>query len=643
MAGLGVGLGTIGSPFNGPALITNEASIEVAQDTMFAFATKQADTAAGYIVQLGNASAGLAPPTIEPQFPTGPAAPGITLLDAPTVDEVTWVAPGLPPQFTAELDLGDIVFDPLTDTAPILAFPDAPTFNEEAPVAPDVDLSFEMPTLDLTLPSPPSLISVSVSPFGGVNMPTFDAEMPELNLVAPAIREYIPGKQYTSELLTTLKGSLQDRIANGGSGLGHDAETAIWERGKEREFRSQADAIGQLEQMEGLGYMLPPGIYLDARLKITTETDYAARGHSREVMVESARLELDNVKHALTTATALEGQCMSYANQVEQRMFDSMRYATEAGVSIYNAQVQAFAARVDVYRAQVNVFEGLIRAEMAKVETYKATIEAEQVKASINTALVDQYKAQIQGALANVEVFKARIEGVTARANLEQAKISIFGEQVKAYGTRVNAYSAGVEAFRARIQGETAKQQAYTARVDAFRSTVEAQGKVIDARVNAYRGQIEGYTARVDQYKAAVAGETARVQGLTSIAGARADIYKAQVQGVASYNEVLTKEWQVALDQAQRTAEIGIQAAKANADLYISTRSLALDAAKVGAQVSAQLGASALSALNLSMSYSQSRSDGTNNGYSMSDSNSLSNTSSFSNSTSTATNYNYSA
>ena len=106
----------------------------------------------------------------------------------------------------------------------------------------------------------------------------------------------------------------------------------------------------------------------------------------------------------------------------------------------------------------------------------------------------------------------------------------------------------------------------------------------------------------------------------------------------SAYNEVLVKQWQVSLDQAQRTAEIGINTAKANAELYITTRSLALDAAKTGAQVSAQIGAAAMNAVNFSGTVSSSEAYSASESLSVVNSSSISN----SNSSSTNTNYNYS-
>lgn len=605
--------------------------------SIVAYAHGRVHVVDSFIGQLSNAVLSLQAPIITPEFPTGGVLPAIAVPEPPEFEAPVWVAPAMPSAFAEVLNLGDLEVEAFDIDPPEVLFGTAPApFVGVMPDAPGINIDFEDPDLVVELPAPPALLALSVSSFAGINMPTFDEAAPTLEIVEPSIREYVPGAEYTSALLTALEQSLLERIQNGGTGIG-DAELPIWERGREREARAAADALAKLDQMEALGYAFPPGIYLDARIKIITETDYAERGHSREVMIKSAEMQLENVKHALTTAVQVEGQLLDHTNAVEQRLFESSRYATEAGIAIHNAKVQAFTALVEVYRSKVGVYEALVRAETQKVEAYKAQIGAEEAKARVNQALVDQYRAQIEAALSNVKVFEARIAGIQAKADIEKTKVMIFGEQVKGYATQVNAYTAGVEAFRAGLLTEQTKQQVYQAQVDAFNARVNASVRQIEARISAYKGRIDAKTAEFDGYRAAVQGESSRIQALTQMSGVVADTYKSEVAATSAYNETLLKQWQVVLDQNQRTAEIGISTAKANAELYISSRSLGLEAAKTGAQVAAQIGSAAINAVNFSGSVSSSE------GFSQSVGVSNSVSSSTSSSVGTSTNYNYNA
>lgn len=595
-----------------------------------ALANAQVGLANSIALSLVNTAGTLVAPTISVDMPIDEVPPALTIPTLPTFSDVVWYAPSIPAAFSGSVDIDGLMPEPFDEDAPVLNFPTAPAaFSEAAPTEPGLNLAFDDPTLSLTLPAAPDLLSISISPFGGLTMPTFTATDPVLDVVAPSIREYTPGAQYTSSLLTALQASLLERITTGGTGLSQDVENAIWDRGREREAKSQRDALDKLDsQIEGLGYALPPGVYLDARVRIITETDYAERGHSREVMIKSAELELDNVKHALTTAAQVEASLVSYTNQVEQRLFDATRYATEAGVAIYNAQVQAFGELVRVYATKVQIYEAQIRAEIAKVEAYKAEVEAESAKAQVNTALVQQYRVQADIALSAIEVYKAQIAGIQAKANIERAKIEIFGEQVRAYSVKVNAYTAGVEGFRASIEAEGAKQRAYQSAVEAFRAQVEAGARQIDARVAVFRGEIEAKGIEWDGYKATVAGETGRIDGLVKGNQALADIYKAEVAGQSSFNDTLTKQWQATIERNGRSAEVAVSVARANSELYVTSRNLVSDAAKTSGAIVAQLGAAALNAMNWSNSISNSY--GVNVSSSSSNSNSVAQSESYS-------------
>lgn len=579
-------------------------------NTMYGYALTRTEAADNYILTLGQASAGLAPPVINPTFPSATAAPSLSIPEPPAPEVAVWALPGLPDDFVGSLTIDNLLPDPFDADPPTLIFPTAPVaFSDVVPDAPGVDVAYDYPTLSYTLPAAPSLLSISTFAFDGVTLPTLDETVPVLSIPSPSILPYVPGALYTSALLTSLKATLQDRIENGGTGLQADVENAIWDRGREREMRAMADAIRGLERMEEMGFAFPPGVYIDSRIKIETEAQYTTAGLSREVMIKQAELEQTNVLKALDTATQLEGTLINYTNSVEQRLFESAKFVTQAGIEIYNAQVRAYASYLDAYKTKVAIYEARIRGELAKVEIYKAQVDAEQAKATINTALVSQYKVSTDAALSVIEAYKAELSAIQTKAQIEKLKIDIYGEQVRAYGSKVSAYTANVEAFRAAIGAEASKQEAFKSQVQAYAATVDAGAKAADAKIAEYRGLIEAKNVEWAGYRAQAEAESARVKSIADLNSARSDIYRATVQGVSGYNDALTKQWQASIDQAQRVAEIGVAAAKANADLYMTTRSLALDAAKVGAQVEAQLGAAALNAINWSSSWQTSSSD----------------------------------
>lgn len=565
---------------------------------------------------------------ITPVFPDIKAAPAVSVPTPPSLITFSWNVGNLPTPFNKNLNIDPYLPDPFDENPPVLHFGDAPEPDYgPVPPAPPINTDFPFPAdPSIIFPKPPALLSISVKPFDGVTIPEFSGDIHELQIADPTIYKYTPGEGFTSALLTKVLDVLDARL-NGGTGLPPDVETAIWNRGREREAKGYEDNRAELERMESLGYPFPPGVWLDAKLKIQNEYMAQSAGFSREVMIKQAELEQANIKQALEQSTVIESKLIDQYNQIEQRVFETAKYMTQAAIETYNAKVRAYQAYCEAYRTKAAIYEAQIRGLLAKVEVYKTEIQAEEIKAQINTALVQQYKAQIDAQMALVEIFKAELSAIQTKASIEKLKIDIYGEQIKAFVGTVNAYTAEVEGYKAAVGAEKTKMDAFTSQVQAYAAQVGAQAKVIDAKIEEYKGWIAAKQSEYDGYKANTSGEAARVGAISSFNTSQSDLYKAIVSGTSAYNEVLVKEWQVAYDQAQRVSDIANNVAKMNADLAMAARGVASDAAKVGAQVYAQLAAACLNAINWSTSYnvsnSGSSSDSISQSYSQSESHSV--------------------
>lgn len=577
-----------------------------------AFGTVNASDAAGvaygeityanqFLARLGDLAAGLVPPVINPIFPVGNVPPAISVPTPPDLIPIVWTPPPTPTPFSGTLDVSSIFPAPFDKDPPVLIFPTPPaTFAGVTPAAPPIDLNFTYPTVSVDLPRPPALLSLQTHTFDGVVLPTIDSTIPVLTAVAPNLVAYVEGPTYTSQLLDDMRASLSARITQGGTAIPAAAEQAIYDREREKEARALADGIAALDRMESMGFALPPGVFLDAHIKLQTEFGYVAASHAREVMISQAKLEQDNILAALETAVKIEGSLIGYANQVAQRAFEASKYATEAGIAIYNAQVQAYSAILKAYEVKVEIYKAQIEAALATVQVFKIEIDAELAKAQVNTALVQQYTAEVQAALAVVDIYKAEIEAIQVRATVEKVKVEIYGEQIKAYVGQINAFTAQVEAYRASVQTQTAIEESFKVEVEAFAAQVNAAAAEANAKVEVFKAQVAANAETYEGYKALVIGQGEQVKAESEANRAAAVIYEAVTRGVSAYNEVLVKEWQVAIDEAQRVTEIGVSAAKANADLYLTVQSLMQDATKVGGQVAAQIAAAALSSVNWS-------------------------------------------
>lgn len=611
--------------------------------TMFFHSTQLVNLAESYIAQLEAQAAQLAAPTINVSFPTVTTPPVPGSVPGPTLQQVTWTVPGQPPPFNGTVDTSGLVIAPFTGVAPTLNFGSAPQpFSGASPTAPVTNLDFTYPTVSVTLPSPPSLMTLDTVNFPTIVIPPFNATVPALTAVQPGPFNYIPPPLYTSQLLTDLENELDLAITTGQyTTLNSQVQQALWDAGREREYRQQAAALAELTRMEALGYAFPPGVYIDARIKIQTETNYTIAGLSRDIMTKQAELQLENISKAREEAVKLEYRLIQYANETAQRTFEAAKYATEAGIALYNAQVQAYTASLEGYKTQAVVYDTQIKGIMAQVQIVQAQIEYEKTKADINTSIVKQYEVEVQAAEAVLQIYKTQVEIIQTQANVEKIKVEIYGEEIKAFVGQINAYTAQVEGYKASVEAQATIEQAFKTSVDAYTAEVNANVAQINARVAVFQSQVQAYQAQLAGYDAAIKGMVGQAQAASMFNTATAEVFKAQVSAMTSYNQVLASEWQAVLNEQAQITQIAVSAAKANGDLYIAARGLSLDASKVGAQVCAQLGAAALGAISWHNSSQWSSNESTSEAYNNSKSDSTSTVTETINSTSDNTNTNY--
>lgn len=528
-------------------------------------------------------------------------APTIAVAQEPDLQTVTWTVPTQPAPFTQVLNLGNLFPGPFSGLQPQLNFPNAPTpFTGVAPASPPVDLNFDYPVPTVDLPTPPSLFALSNVQFNPIVIPDFDVDVPTLSISPPNVVPYNEGPGWTSALLTQLEQDLQNALSEGSwTGLPGPIENNLWGRAAEREYRQTANALDSLERdSEVLGYAYPPGVYVDARARMQTELANTLAGLSRDIAIKQAELMLQNIVTARQNASQLEVAQIEQQNNVNQRAFESAKYLTEAGISLYNAGVEAYKAQLSGFQTQAMVYETRIKGIQAQIEELQAQIAFENTKAEINTALVSQYKTEVDASEAIIEIFKLQIDIVQTKANVQKIIVDVFGAQIQAYVAQINGFTAQVEAYKAGIQAQGEIENAYKVSVDAYAAEVNAGAAQSDALVKVYEGQIEAYKAQLSGYTASLQAMVEQARAASLFNEAAAQVFSAEAQAISSYNGTLTAQWQAVATETIQIAQVAVSAAEANGKLYIAAQGLAEDAAKVGAQVNAQLGAAALGAIH---------------------------------------------
>ena len=571
------------------------------------------------------------------------ALPAFTVMSVPAVPSIST---GTPPTLHG-VSLPDV---------PTVVLPDAPEYLSLSVVSfGGIDMHEDylakletIPTLSLVAPTPysysrgPEYASALLS---GLKA-TINMRLAGGTGLAPAVEQAIWDRARSRE--TQLGLANEAEVMRNSEAFGFQLPTGVLaaqlreaQRGYYEKLSglSRDVAIKQAElEQENLKQTIAQGMELEAKL-----IDYSTK--MEQIAFDAAKTLADNAiaaynaqveqykallggyqTYAAAYKTIIDGELAKVEVYKAQLSGEQTKAQMNANLVLqYKTGVEASMVQVEVYKAllsgeQMKVqidsllieqYKATLSAEMNKIEVYKAQLAGEQSKVDMNRSLVEQYKAQIEAGMSQIEVYKAQVGGASMLVQLEQAKISAAGEQVRAYTATVNAETAKVEVFKAQVGAEGLKAEMYKAQTQAYSAQASAQAEKARAEVSRFTAIAQAKAAEWQGYNAAVAAEGERVKAVGISNNALVEGYKAESAATIATAELEIAVWKGSLAQYDAAKTLAFQTNKANNDLLLATRTANLDAAKVGAQVYAQLASSAYGMINASASISGSVSEST--------------------------------
>lgn len=624
--------------------------------TYAADAFTQANTFLDDIANIGEGLAAI------PDVSTDLAAP-VTVLSPLTLPD----SPDRPDGLAMNLPV--IPTEPTLDTVLPL---DAGTAPEFAATSPDVDLSIAAPTpfsqdlpvepqlstvtlpdaVALAIPDAPDLVGINLPSVPVLNLPTFSATVPEAPL-APDVGTFsFAETQYTSTLLEALKARLLEWVNGAATGIAAAVEQAIWNRAREREALNASRKVREVSrEFARRGFSKPQGALSVALNDALQELQNRDAELSRDVAIKQAELEQSNRRFAFEQAWQVESGLISYSNQIAQRAFEAAKFALSIAVEVYQARVAQFDAEVKAFGVRADAFRVELQAELAHLEVFRAEIEAQKLVGEINQQQVEVYRALLEGVKARIDVYRTEVEAANVMAAVNRTVIEAYGARVGAYEALVKAKAAEYDGYATRVKAEVSKVDVFRAQADAYRSQVEgftalvnarAQEKAIELKIK-QEAPIDLFKARTEAFRSLVGAEGERVRAEASAYQADADVYRSTVQALSSRADAEATLFKAESDVQVAEGNLRIEAAKANIQKLMQQVTLLSESVRAGAQVSAQLAAAALSAVNLSggISSSDSFNASVSENTSTSTATSTSTNANTSDSTSTSTSYSH--
>lgn len=554
------------------------------------------------------------------------ALAGVQLPTAPTAPTIAFNAPPAPGDAPSSPSVNVSLSPAPTDNtvAPVYSAPQRPTLIAlsdpgDAPTLNDVALP-SAPTY--TLPTPPSDIAINLPTPPTINLPTFTSTRPVFDAPIPAENFSFTPEEYVSALLDKTRTAVSSMLD--GQFLPAAVAKALRDRATlEADNDSSRVVEDAYDQFAARGFEEPNGVLNDRIQRVRMDAASKRAGVNRDIYIQDQQVALENLRFAVTSGIQLEGQLLQAHLQMQQLSLQAAKYAVDIAISILNARIGVFNAQVQAYQIDASVFRDLIQAETAKLELYKTELEGEQVKMQLNEAQIRKYEAQLRGVNTLIEVYKSQLEAVTSQIQINAQKleqyrtrVSVLSEQVRAQATQYEGYSAAVNAETAKARFYEAATSGYAARVNAW-GTAE-RTKIENARLSLdnTRMQQDNWRSKLALYTAQLQTEQARIDVLVKKYGADADAYKSKVQAASVASEANNRAFQLNLAQEQAQVDTEFKRAELELKQLDFVVAQQLEIKKAIAQVSAQLSASAMSAVNFhaGTNYSGSMSLGYNLG-----------------------------
>ena len=252
-------------------------------------------------------------------------------------------------------------------------------------------------------------------------------------------------------------------------------------------------------------------------------------------------------------------------------------------------------------------------------------IPAGALGGKLTEALAEQTRADAQ---INFEIMieQARL----ARAQSEHsinASLALEGQDKEQFNSIANrTLEAAKVAVQVIVDLYESRVKAYVAKVEGSKLTVEAEKIKVDAAVAANRGLIDAYSADIEGFKAKLGAELGIVEAIAKVYGYKIAGYEADAKVAALDLDAQIKVYQAKIDQANNQTTLSLKEAELTIQSYLGALQLTSRAIEAGGNISAQIAASALSAVNASASLGDSVSRAASSSESDIDSDSDSNT-----------------
>jgi len=176
---------------------------------------------------------------------------------------------------------------------------------------------------------------------------------------------------------------LQRALNGGGTGISPVIEQQLFERERSRLLNEAARSEDEIvTTWAARRFPLPPGAAAAQLARLRKETDDKIASAAREVAVQAATLEIENVRLAVGQAISMRVSAISAAGEYIRNLAMAPQLGAQLTTALLDSQARAADTVVKFYQAQLSAAELPVRVQTTNSELQLRANEANQRTAS---------------------------------------------------------------------------------------------------------------------------------------------------------------------------------------------------------------------------------------------------------------------
>lgn len=191
---------------------------------------------------------------------------------------------------------------------------------------------------------------------------------------------------------------LENAISVGGTGIKAGVENQIWERARARELK-EANRLEYeaTSAFAARGFSLPPGALAGRLLEVQQEAQNKISAHSRDVAIEQAKMEVENVRFAIDHALRHRLNAINGALEYWKAYLLPEDIAARKAIATAEIKNKFYHTALEYYNSQISLYGQRVRESGIFFDAANQAYMAQaQAKVGLGSA-----KAQAASAAAN--------------------------------------------------------------------------------------------------------------------------------------------------------------------------------------------------------------------------------------------------